>query len=317
MALAVKARVMEGSDWFSIQQFIMLAILTLGVITGIVSLMRVQFMHAIDQSIDLATRLEERVAERTATIQRLLATWQEMTAEASHDLRSLMTVAEAELELMRMDLEEGLLTPTNVQDAMGRIRNVRQLELGLVDDLYTLSVLEANHGALVLRPTYYDIGARLRTIINGMGRYLAQNGVQITVTTPNEPVLVFADPSRIDRVLINVLTNAAKFTRAVRTNADGSITVTISEREGMVEILVTDNGTGIAAEQLHRIGERWARDTSQALPEGTGLGVHFCRAIVTMLGGAFHIDSAGVMQGTTITIRLPHHEPHTKEDDHE
>ena len=203
-------------------------------------------------------------------------------ASAVHELRNPLTSVQAYGQLMSRHLSA-------VQ------RQVTQLD-SIIDDL-----LRGGSGSPRVRGAQtvdlaretIEAVARLRVSVPG-------SQVNVTAHTTEETDAVI-DPSRIAQVLDNVLRNAVKY------SPPGSpVNVTVSRTADDVLISVSDSGDGIAAEDLDRIFDRYARGAQHvgALP-GAGIGLAISREIVSAHGGRIWAESAGRGQGSTFTIALP------------
>ena len=114
-----------------------------------------------------------------------------------------------------------------------------------------------------------------------------------------------ADPDRLRQVLLNVVTNAVKFT-----DAGGSVTVRLTASSDAAHIVVRDTGRGIAAEELSHVFERFRPGAApRAGLRGVGLGLTLARILTELHGGTIRIDSAGEGLGTTCAIDLPLRHP--------
>jgi len=172
--------------------------------------------------------------------------------------------------------------------------------LDLVNDLLDLSRLEA--GRYDLTPAWIDVTAIATTCLTMLETRAQEKGVALHRELPPE-VPVWADERAMRQVLLNLLTNAVKFT-----DAGGVVRVAVdTEREGRLHIRVSDSGAGIAPEDidrvlqpLHQADARTSRDTE----EGSGLGLAISRELVELHGGTLRLDSA-LGAGTTVTIELP------------
>jgi CheY-like chemotaxis protein len=142
--------------------------------------------------------------------------------------------------------------------------------------------------------------------VGAVTQNLTAKGQTITVLAPPETLHVDADPVRIAQVLANLLLNASKFTGhggridvvAVRADLDGSPAVRID---------VTDNGIGIAPDQLEHIFEPYVQASTEAspFPEGLGLGLSVARRLVELHGGVIRAHSDGIGRGSTFIVELP------------
>ena len=132
-------------------------------------------------------------------------------------------------------------------------------------------------------------------------RRAEQSGVRLTADIPPGPLTFTADPRALRQILLNLLSNAVKFTRK-----DGEVIVSARIAEGRVRLTVKDNGIGIPAEALSRIGRAFEQASNDPMcaREGTGLGLALVRALVSRHSGTLHIDSKENI-GTVVTVELP------------
>ena len=222
---------------------------------------------------------------------------QELVSNVSHELRTPITSISGYAEL----LTDGSLGSLNhaQQDAMQRIgRNTARLGL-LVEDLLTLSraesgKLELEHDEVDLR----DVVHESRELIDELVR---SRTLDLRIELPAEPVVIVGDGQALERVVMNLLSNAIKFTPD-----DGRVTVSVSQNGEGAQLVVTDTGMGISAEDQKHLFTRFFRSTAateQAI-QGTGLGLSIVHSIVSQHGGAVSVDSA-MGRGTKVTVLLP------------
>ncbi len=126
--------------------------------------------------------------------------------------------------------------------------------------------------------------------------------IRIGVETGGQPVIVDGDPSRVDQILGNLLSNALKFTPA-----GGRITLRLERGEHEVRLVVADTGVGIAPEVLPHVFDRFrqADSSTTRVHGGLGLGLALVRYLVEAHGGVVHAESPGVGGGATFVVTLP------------
>lgn len=123
---------------------------------------------------------------------------------------------------------------------------------------------------------------------------------EFTLITPDNPVRVSADRDKLKQVVLNLLSNANKYTPQ-----GGKITLESLSTYDEIIIKVGDNGRGIPAQYLPHLTEKFYRvPSSESDTQGTGLGLFICKHIIDAHGGKIGIDSTEG-QGTTVTVRLP------------
>lgn len=218
-------------------------------------------------------------------------------AGVSHELR---TPLNSILGLSRLLLDVGSDTLTADQrQQVELIRDSGDTLLTLVNDL--LDVAKAEAGQVDVRFQVVD----LRPLLERQGaalRPMLAPGVDLIIEAPANGLVLRTDPTLIDRVVTNVLSNAVKFTEhgSVRCSA------AFSPRDGVVEIAVRDTGIGISAEHQERIFEEFYQVPGplQRARAGTGLGLAYARRVAGVLGGSLRLDSEPGY-GTIVVLRLP------------
>jgi PAS domain S-box-containing protein len=215
----------------------------------------------------------------------------------SHELRTPITSIIGYTEL----LEDGAgdeLTPGQADLVLRVDRNSRRLLL-LIEDLLTLSRIES--ADLVLDRVDTDLGDVATRAFDAVSAFVSQRDLTVTVHVPDEPVVLDGDPVQLERMVVNLLTNAVKFTPD-----GGRVDVSVAVAEGLARVVVADTGLGIPEAEQDRLFTRFFRSstaTDRAI-QGTGLGLSIVHAIVTLHDGEIGIVSAD-RRGTTVTVTLP------------
>lgn len=221
----------------------------------------------------------------------------EFVATVSHELRTPLTSIIGEVEL----LTDGDLGELSARQAHGvRVigRNSERL-LALIDDLLTLNHIETSGLRLHREPTL--VSGLVEEVCGQVGPAAAAKQVQLESSCCPRTGTVVVDRDQLDRVLINLLTNAVKFTPA-----GGTVSLEAVREDGQLVFTVSDTGVGIPLEEQDRLFTRFFRSsiaTGMAI-QGTGLGLVIVKRIVEEHGGSIAITSAPD-QGTTVTIRIP------------
>jgi PAS domain S-box-containing protein len=218
----------------------------------------------------------------------------EFVALVSHELRTPLTSIRGYLELINED--------TNLTEEQARFletidRNAQRLQR-VVGDLLFVAQVEA--GKLSLEDDNVDLNAVVEEAVETAQPSAAGKSIALRVDLGELPT-IRGDRARLAQVLDNFVSNAIKFTPT-----GGWVTVTTRVLPGEVEIVVSDNGMGIPADEVPQLFQRFFRAeqaTAGAIP-GTGLGLAIGKAIVTGHGGRIRVESeAGA--GTTFRIILP------------
>lgn len=180
-------------------------------------------------------------------------------------------------------------------------RQVRALN-GLIDDLLDLSNVQSGSLRLVRREAAMaDIVGRA---LEMAGPLVVARGHTLSTNLPPAPIVLDADEGRLCQVLHNLIGNAAKYTAC-----GGRIDITARRDGDEVELVVRDNGIGIAPADLEVIFEPYRRVRQAAATEpsadGLGIGLYIARHLVEAHGGTLSAASAGAGQGSELIVRLP------------
>ncbi|HEX6070747.1 MAG TPA: ATP-binding protein [Longimicrobiaceae bacterium] len=239
-------------------------------------------------------RAEQRLHTQTAELERVNAELRERTLELedaiqarsrlytsmNHELRTPISAIMLYQELM-MTGALGSLLPEQRQ-ALERSNTATRHLLELVCDILDLSKLEA--GRLVLHPSEVELDTLLRDLIGTMLPLTQRYGSQLQLEIETDSPRLVTDPQRVRQILLNLVSNAAKFGRGL------PIRIRCRARETAVEIEVIDQGVGIDPADLERIFEDFVQVGSP--PEtGTGLGLPISRRLATLLDGTLEVES--------------------------
>jgi PAS domain S-box-containing protein len=246
-----------------------------------------------DQALLDAFETDREANERLKRLERMRV---EMASTVSHELRTPLTSAAGYVELL-IEGDAGPLT-SEQRDMLDTVaRSLTRLD-GIVDDVLGMAS-PGQHGPV--DPGTADLGTVLQSAVDSVALQAATRGQDLVTHNDLSGALVAANAGRIERVLVNLLTNALKFTPE-----DGTITV-IGKRAGdEATISVSDTGVGISPEDQERIFERFYRASTprDSAPAGTGLGLAIAQTITTQYGGKLTVDSEPG-NGATFTLTLP------------
>lgn len=189
--------------------------------------------------------------------------------------------------------------------ALDRVRIVieRQVQsmTRLIDDLVDVSRI--TRGALELRIATIDVAQLTARAVETVSPLIEKRDHRLTVTVPDEPVVVRVDATRMEQVLVNLLTNAAKFTPI-----GGLIAIDVAAQgNDMVTIRVTDNGRGISLDLLPRVFDMFIQGsgTLDRSEGGIGIGLTIAHRLVEMHSGSISVRSDGPGCGSEFTVALP------------
>jgi len=218
----------------------------------------------------------------------------DFVSAVSHELRTPITSMKGFLDTVLGDPE----MPVEVRtEFLGVVRSQLKRLAGMVEKILQFSRLEAGQK---MELAAFDLTALAGEIVAELTPISGSRSVAIDWDGPNIPVEILADREQIRSVLVNLLTNAIKFTPD-----GGSVGIGVREDGGETVVAVRDTGIGIRAEDLPNLFQRFYRAPSsgQHAP-GTGLGLSIVKEIVQRHGGQIHVDSRPG-EGSTFTVRLP------------
>jgi signal transduction histidine kinase len=255
----------------------------------------VQVASAVNRMASENERAREVESHVVAQLRALDAVKSDFVSNVSHELRTPLTSILGYLELLEEELR-GRDDGAEHEMVAAAKRNV--VRLGeLIDDLLDLTRSEDIRTEMV--PT--DLGAVVRDIVTDLRVASSQQGIDIRLEVPREPVAVLADAGQIARVVTNLVSNAVKFSQG-----ESEVVVAVLAEGSDAVLKVEDHGIGIPEAELDQLGSRFYR-ASNAVGlgiTGTGLGLRIVQEIVANHGGSVDLRSAlGV--GTTVWVRIP------------
>lgn len=214
-------------------------------------------------------------------------------ATMSHELRTPLNAILGNAELLSRE-SLNALTEKRVKD----IHSSGQLLLSIINDVLDVSKMDSY--GIELQQKTYDFSEQLSRIYHMMSAQV-KPGVDFTVTGIDKPIHVYADPNRLAQVLLNLISNALKFTE------QGAVNVIVNAQEvEQLEIKVKDSGVGISGEDAKRLFEDYVQVPKplHQQQEGTGLGLAIVKRILIAMDGVIKLESQ-VGQGSVFTVTLP------------
>lgn len=259
---------------------------------------------------DLYATLEQRIADRTVQLEHALLEAREARAAAeeanefkskfianmSHELRTPLNSIINFTYIVKSGAR-GSVTDGQVE-YLNRVYASGEHLLGMINDILDLSKIEA--GRMDLFKEEIHLGDLVVSTLSSAAGLTKDKPITLHHHIPDSLPTIEADKTRIRQVLLNLLSNAAKFTD------EGSITVHVWQQGNELITSVTDTGTGIAPDKFTTIFEefRQADEGSARSYQGTGLGLPICKRLIAMHGGSIWVESE-VGVGSTFSFSLP------------
>jgi len=221
-------------------------------------------------------------------------------ANMSHELRTPLNAIIGITEMLREDVAED--GPENFAEPLTRVSRAGKHLLNLINDVLDLSRIEA--GKLALYPEHVEIETLLNDAVTTAEHLIQQNNNRIHLEMTEDVKSIYTDPLRFRQIVLNLLTNASKFTQ----NGDIHIRARSKPLEDgdWLVLQVSDTGIGIDAVFLDKLFLEFSQEDSSATRKfgGTGLGLTISQRLCSMMGGDISVEST-VGEGTTFTVRLP------------
>jgi signal transduction histidine kinase len=220
------------------------------------------------------------------------------SANVHHELRTPLTLILSPLDALRSG-EFGEI-PSSVMATLDTMHsNGRRLHK-MINNLLDLSKIEGEQFRIVRRPTRID--RLVNELVSGARPMAARKGVEISVLGLEQPVEIAIDSDAIEKVVVNLLGNALKFTEK-----GGSIEIKCVTEDDGFALSVSDTGIGIPPDQIDSIFNRFAQVDSSSTRnyEGTGIGLSLAEEMISLHGGKIWAESGGEGLGTTIHFWLP------------
>ena len=263
------------------------------VIVSVVMLLLVSFQTYL-------YKLENKRSEtRREEIDAMSKSQSRFFSNMSHEIRTPVNTI---IGLNEMILREDT-TPEVAEDA-AIIQASSRMLLNLINDILDMSKLQS--GKMVLNPVVYNTGNMLSEIVNMIWGRAREKGLEFNIDVdPEVPARLVGDEVRIEQILLNILTNAVKYTNS------GSVSffigTRISEKQDVTMVYtVTDTGMGIKKESMPYLFTAFRRVDEQQtrLIEGTGLGLSITKELLDLMGGEIRVNSI-YTEGSTFMVEIP------------
>jgi signal transduction histidine kinase len=251
-------------------------------------------LNALAEENQRARELEERVVTQLRQLDRAK---DEFVSTVSHELRTPLTSISGYIELFEDGFADELTSQQRgmlgvVKRNVGRLRN-------LIEDLLTLSRVESD----AFRTSFdlLDVSHLTSDVAHDVAEIAARTNVTVRDSNPGRQVLVHGDAGQLSRAVLNLVTNAIKFSQS-----GSEVLILLTVLEGDAVISVVDHGIGIPEAELATLGTRFFRGSNAVEAEitGTGLGLRIVQTIADNHGGRLELESVEG-QGTTARLAIP------------
>lgn len=245
---------------------------------------------------ELNETLEQRVAERTEDLRIADRRKDEFLATLAHELRNPLAPIRNGLQILKLS--------GGIGDEADQARIMMERQIGqmvhLIDDL--LDVSRISRGRLELRKEAVELSAVLADAVGTCRPLIESFDQTIAISLPPQPIMIYADTTRLVQVFANLLNNASKYSER-----GGRITLNVTCEASQVKVSITDNGIGIPNEMLPKIFELFMQvdESLERSHGGLGIGLTLVRQLVEMHEGSVEGMSEGEGRGSQFIVRLP------------
>jgi len=243
-------------------------------------------------------RLFREIEEKSRQLQQASENKSQFVSSVSHELR---TPLNAIIGLTEMMVKNAARFGTEkAQEPLQRVNRAGTHLLGLINQVLDLSKIEA--GKLELNPQTVQLAPLINDVISTAGQLAEQNKNRLVVDAQENLGVLTADPMRLRQILLNLLSNACKFTKA----GEVKLAARKMSNGSFVEFAVSDTGIGMTAEQQAKLFEEFSQADASTAQRfgGTGLGLAITRKLARMMGGDVTVASEPG-KGSVFAARLP------------
>lgn len=262
-----------------------------------VALPTIQALSSLAALVLQTIQYNEQLERKNEELRHLDELKSDFMATMSHELRTPLTSVIGYSDMLLSGIT-GDLNEKQTTFVESILRNGETL-LGLINDVLDLTKIEA--GRLELNREPIDLRAALLGVLPIVKPRAQEKRIRISTFLPTDLPLLYADPAKLNQVLLNLLTNGIKYT-----HDNGTVSVEARPQGEFVEIWVNDTGIGIAREDQDKIFQRFTQIDSSAtrIQGGTGLGLAIVRELVELHGGSIRVQSK-LGKGSSFVFTVP------------
>ncbi|MCE5221628.1 MAG: hypothetical protein LLF98_10300 [Clostridium sp.] len=254
----------------------------------------------ITEIVVIAIDITEEIKAKNK-IEKALKIQDEIFANVSHELKTPLNVIFSTNQLMELYSKDHLLevNKEKISKSINIIKQNCYRFTKLINNIVDISKLDS--GFFKLNLSNENIVEIIEDIVQSVSEYIKGKGLNIVFDTNTEEKIIAFDPEKIERIILNLISNSIKFT-----NLGGMIFINLIDKGDTVEILVKDTGIGMDKKHLNNIFKRFHQiDKSLSRnAEGSGIGLSLVKSLVKLHGGKISVDSE-VGNGSTFKIELP------------
>jgi len=246
--------------------------------------------------VDAFNAMLVEVGDRSTALETSDRRKDEFLATLAHELRNPLAPMVNAVAIFR----RASMNPQMTGQALSMMERQLAQMVRLVDDL--LDVARITTGKLTVRRQPTELAPIVRSAVETVRPMIDSRKHTLTVTLPEEPIVLNGDATRLGQVFSNLLNNAAKYTEN-----GGHITLTANVTDSVLSVQVSDDGIGIAPDTLPRIFEMFAQvdQSIERKQAGLGVGLTLARRLIELHEGTIEVRSAGLGRGSSFIVRLP------------
>ena len=258
-----------------------------------------QYNIQLTQANDEMRRAQDAAAEALQSAERASKAKTDFLANMSHDIRTPMNAIIGITTLMKNELHQ----PEKLAEHLGKLENSGQLLLGIINDILDMSRIES--GKTTLNEEKMNLPQQISQLDSIIRQQAGQRRQTFTVNTHLQHENVLADPNRLNRVLMNILSNAVKYTPTgghIRFEVDE---LPRNEHYARYRFVVQDDGIGMSEAYQKTLFDPFTREERSGINkvQGTGLGMAITKSVIDLMGGSISVESA-TGKGTRFEVVL-------------